>query len=69
MSTSPENRGLAEGRDLCPPWPVLITGANGFIAGHLALRLLSKGCQVAAARRPEAALCSPGKEDIVQADS
>ena len=49
---------------------VLITGVNGFIAGHLAERLLRQGVKVrGTARRPEAAawLEEQGVE-IVQAD-
>jgi len=52
------------------PRPILITGANGFIAGHLAERLLREGCRVrGTARRPEAAgwLAGQGME-IVRAD-
>jgi len=52
------------------PWPVLITGANGFIASHLAERLLREGCQVrGTARRPGAAgwLTQQGV-NVVQAD-
>jgi nucleoside-diphosphate-sugar epimerase len=50
--------------------PVLITGVNGFIAGHLAERLLGEGCPVrGTVRRPDAAgwLAEQGV-DIVQAD-
>ena len=50
--------------------PVLITGVNGFIAGHLAERLLGEGCKVrGTVRRPGAAgwLAEQGVE-IVQAD-
>ena len=49
--------------------PVLITGVNGFIAGHLAERLLGEGCPVrGTVRRPDAAgwLAEQGV-DIVQA--
>jgi nucleoside-diphosphate-sugar epimerase len=52
------------------PWPVLITGANGFIASHLAERLLREGCQVrGTVRRPGATdwLTVQGM-DVVQAD-
>ena len=52
------------------PWPVLITGANGFIASHLAERLVREGCLVrGTARRPGAAgwLLEQGV-DVVQAD-
>jgi nucleoside-diphosphate-sugar epimerase len=71
MNTPTGNaRGTAEDAALRPPWPVLITGANGFIAGHLAQRLLSEGCRVrGTARRPEAAGWLAGQGmDIVQAD-
>jgi len=53
-----------------PSAPVLITGVNGFIAGHLAERLLREGCPVrGTARRPDAAgwLAEQGV-DVVQAD-
>jgi nucleoside-diphosphate-sugar epimerase len=53
-----------------PPHPVLVTGVNGFIAGHLAERLLREGCTVrGTVRRPGAAgwLAEQGAE-IVQAD-
>lgn len=52
------------------PGPVLITGINGFIASHLAERLLSLGARVhGTARRPDAAawLAERGAE-IVAAD-
>jgi 2-alkyl-3-oxoalkanoate reductase len=50
--------------------PVLITGVNGFIAGHLAERLLHEGWRVrGTARRPNVAgwLAEQGV-DVVQAD-
>jgi nucleoside-diphosphate-sugar epimerase len=50
--------------------PVLITGANGFVAGHLAERLLHEGCRVrGAVRRLSAAgwLAERGM-DLVGAD-
>lgn len=53
-----------------PEQSVLITGINGFIAGHLAERLIRQGAQVrGTARRPEAAerLRTQGVE-IVQTD-
>lgn len=53
-----------------PPSLVLITGITGFVAGHLAERLLAEGVQVrGTARRPQAAawLAERGAE-IVQAD-
>jgi nucleoside-diphosphate-sugar epimerase len=49
---------------------ILITGVNGFIAGHLAERLLREGCRVrGTARRPDAAgwLAEQGV-DVVRAD-
>jgi nucleoside-diphosphate-sugar epimerase len=52
------------------PWQVLLTGVNGFIAGHLAERLLRDGCRVrGTARRPDAAgwLAAQGV-DVVRAD-
>jgi nucleoside-diphosphate-sugar epimerase len=71
MSTPREASQVAAGdHDLRLPWPVLVTGANGFLAGHLLERLLSEGCPVrGTARRPEAAvwLAEQGA-DIVQAD-
>ena len=50
--------------------PLLLTGATGFIAGHLAERLVRKGARVrGTARRPETAawLAEQGVE-VVQAD-
>lgn len=71
MST-PTGNSQVPAKDHGPrlPWPVLITGANGFIASHLAQRLLSRGCQVrGTARRPEmAAWLAEQGVDIVQAD-
>ncbi len=52
------------------PERILVTGVNGFIAGHLAERLLREGFHVrGTARRPEAAarLAAQGVE-VVQAD-
>jgi 2-alkyl-3-oxoalkanoate reductase len=53
-----------------PEQQVLITGINGFIAGHLAERLLGQGVRVrGAARRPESADWLAGQGvDVFQAD-
>jgi nucleoside-diphosphate-sugar epimerase len=61
---------IATAPSIRPPWPVLITGANGFIAGHLAERLLRAGCGVRGTiRRPGAGdwLAAQGMH-LVEAD-
>jgi nucleoside-diphosphate-sugar epimerase len=65
-----ESQIVAADPDLRLQWPVLITGANGFIASHLAERLLREGCQVrGTVRRPGTTgwLTAQGM-DMVQAD-
>ena len=61
---------LARNSDRMPDQRILITGVNGFIAGHLAERLLREGVHVrGTARRPDCGgLAAQQGVEIVQAD-